>query len=97
MRNNVSKYIRQFRPYEAEITPLWILSALKRKYTQTCEQSAPIKAGFPIYWCLKTDVSRNHTDPIVQKIIDECLALNTSVYISDLLTVSAAFKANKEN
>jgi len=96
-KNDVDKYIKQFRPHEAEITLPWIHNALNRKHTQTYVQSELIKAGFCIYWWQNTPVSRNHADQITPSIIAECLEVNSGVSLSDLLTGSVAFIAKKEN
>jgi len=94
-QNDIEKYIKQFRPYEADIVLPWIRSALNRKHTQTYIQSELTKSGFQILWWQNKPVSQAHTQQLTPDIIAECLAVNDRVSLNDLLTNSVAFIVKK--
>lgn len=94
-QNDIEKYIKQFRAYEAEIVLPWIRSALNRKHTQTYIQSELTKAGFQILWWQNKPVSQEHIQQLTPDIIAECLTVNDHVSLNDLLTKSVAFIVKK--
>lgn len=95
-QEDVEKYIRKFRPHEADITLPWIRSALNRRHTQAFVQSCLAQAGFEILWWQSRYMPPEQARYLTPGIISECLSVNPGVSLGDLLSCSVAFIARKK-
>lgn len=88
-------YIKDFRPYEADLTYSWITTSLDRNTPQWLMQRHIVEAGFNLLFWNSLPSPSVHLTTLTTDVISDCLSINPSISIEDLFTKSVTFHARK--
>ena len=90
------RYIRQYRPHEAESAEAWISGALTRAYPIAAMQRAVSEAHFDIALWRETDIPEAQLADLTPDIMRECFRVNPHIGLSDLISESVLLVARKK-
>lgn len=93
--NEYEDYIKNYRPYEAEIAIKWLNNSMNRNINQRRLKSILKNCGFKIVFFQSNNYHKLNFD-INKKILNECLKNYNFLELEDLLGHSVTFIASKE-
>lgn len=93
--NEYEDYIKNYRPYEAEIAIKWLNNSMNRKINQKRLKNILKNCGFKIVFFQSNNYHKLNFD-INKKILNECLKNYNFLELEDLLGHSVTFIASKE-
>lgn len=92
---DTERYIRQFRPHEADILLPLIRNGLNRRHTMSFVQAALVKAGFKIRMWETECISPSYRQHLSPDILGECLQGAPNIVLDDLINKAVLFIAEK--
>jgi len=90
-------YIRELRPYEAEVAIEWIENSLCPDYTMAKVQKSIIDSGFEIKLWQNNRISEADMADLNKEILSDCFKNIPSLTVEDLTTRSTFFVIKKSN
>ncbi|MBT3604120.1 MAG: class I SAM-dependent methyltransferase [Candidatus Latescibacteria bacterium] len=90
-------YIEDQRPFEADYTKPWLSKALTRDYPISRMQHALAQANFKITYWQETPTTEQNLADLTPQIQWTCFQTNPQIGLSDLITESIMFVAQKPN
>lgn len=90
-------YIERHRPWEVAHTTPWLSEALTRAYPIHLMQQALVQADFKIMYWQETPTAQQNLSDLTPQIQSESFLSNPQIGLSDLITESVLFVAQKPN
>ena len=92
---DLERYLRKYRPNEANVSLPWIRNALNRRHHLNFVQSEVAKAGFNVRLWELEPIAERHRQQLSSEILRNIMAINQGVTIADLTHLASSFIAQK--
>lgn len=96
-RADQERYLREMRPFEADVSIEWIKSSLNPQHLQANVQRQLVESGFDITEWSCTQAPSGDLQQLSPKIVDRAFSLVPNITLSDLTTSVIKFAAVKHS